>query len=39
VLFNLAPCGYFDIVQKIVNKRRDVNAKGDNGKMSFAFNI
>jgi hypothetical protein len=30
----MAPCGYFDVVQKIVNKQGDANVEGDNGKMS-----
>jgi hypothetical protein len=35
----VASCGYVDIVQKIVNKGANVNAKGENGKFSFAFNM
>jgi hypothetical protein len=33
VLSNLALCRYVNIVQEIVNKEVDVNAKGANGEM------
>jgi hypothetical protein len=32
-----ASCGYVNIVQKIVDKRENVNANCENGKRSFAF--
>ncbi len=39
VLSNQVSCEYNDIVQKIVNKGTNVNAKGENEKMSFTYRI
>jgi hypothetical protein len=33
VLFNYASCGYVDIIFKFVNKRANVNTKGENREM------
>jgi len=38
-LFNWASYEYIDIVQKIVNKGTYINAKNENEKISFAFNM
>jgi len=39
VLSNETSCIYVNIVQKIVHKKLYVNAKGENGKIFFAFKM
>ncbi len=39
VLFNQGSSKYTNLIQEIVNKGVDVNAKGDNEIMFFAFSV
>jgi hypothetical protein len=39
VLSNYTSCEYFDIVERIVNKGANVNAKGENGKKIYTFSM
>jgi hypothetical protein len=39
MLSNETSCIYANIVQKIVHKKLYVNAKGENGKIFFAFSM